>query len=314
MNTQAASQFQDPSRSQDPSGFPDPPQFHASSWAPSDRAGIVALVGRPPERPIDADIVIPVYDEQEELAQSVTTLLRYLTATDGLPSPLGGFVWRIIIADNASRDQTWPIACRLAQDHPGQIQAARIARKGRGNALKAMWGRSPARAQMYMDVDLSTDITLTRPLLATVLTGEADVAIGSRLLDDSAVTRSIRRELISRSYNEMLRSLLGAGFSDAQCGFKAISSTARDRLLGRIEDDEWFFDTELLLRAQYSGLRIGELPVRWVEDPGSTVNIPDTVRKDLLGMLRMRREIARSAARSAASADRQRSRFQRALA
>jgi glycosyltransferase involved in cell wall biosynthesis len=162
----------------------------------------------------DVDIVIPVYNEQHVLAESVTRLHRYLSAE--LP-----FSWRIIIADNASSDATAEIARALADDLPG-VKLLRLAEKGRGRALRAAWSASDARVVCYMDVDLSTDLKALLPLLAPLLSGHSDVAIGSRLAPGARVTRGPKRELISRAYNHLLRLALRARFSDAQCGFKAV--------------------------------------------------------------------------------------------
>ena len=233
---------------------------------------------------VDVDIVIPVYNEQEELGSSVLTLMNYLKTN----LPYGeSFTWNIVIADNASTDFTWNIAQRLTHDFPTVIRAVRLNRKGRGLALKVAWSQSLAEVQAYMDVDLSTDIRHTPELVNLIVYRQADVVIGSRLLDQAKVIRSNKREFISCSYNQLLRAILGAEFSDAQCGFKAISRQARDRILPEIVDNEWFFDTELLLQAQLHGLRLAEIPVNWVEDKGSTVNIADTIRKDLRGIRRM---------------------------
>ena len=167
-----------------------------------------------------------------------------------------------------------------------------IDRKGRGFALKVSWLSSRARVVAYMDVDLSTDIRHTGQLVLPLLRGEADLSCGCRLDPRSSVTRSWTRVTISRSYNRMLRSYLGARFRDAQCGFKAMTRAAAGALLPQVRDDEWFFDTELLMKAQRMGMRLVEVPVHWVEDKGTTVNIPDTVAKDLRGMRRLKREFS----------------------
>ena len=238
-------------------------------------------------RPVDADIVIPVYNESATLSRSIRILHQYLST----PQPeLAPYSWNIVIADNASTDATWHIAQRLHKEFAGTVRAVHISRKGRGYALKRTWGDSLATVMAYMDVDLSTDIRATSALIGTLLAGQADVAIGSRLSEDSQVVRSSKREFISRAYNLMLRVYLGARFHDAQCGFKALTAQAAHRLLDKIEDDEWFFDTELLMLAQDGGLRLAEIPVHWVEDMQSTVNIPDTVLKDLEGMARIHRK------------------------
>ena len=240
---------------------------------------------------VDADIVIPVYNESPSLSRSIHTLHEFLSTDPAHHAP---FTWNIVIADNASTDDTWVIARQLCTEFPADVRALRTDRKGRGYALKYAWGESLAKVMAYMDVDLSTDIRSTGTLIGSLLVGGADIAIGSRLMSGSDVTRSTKREFISRTYNIMLRSYLGARFHDAQCGFKAITAAAARQLLGQVKDNEWFFDTELLMLAQQCGMLIYEIPVRWVEDTDSTVNILDTVRKDLAGMHRMRREISAS--------------------
>ncbi|MDF7665646.1 glycosyltransferase [Bifidobacterium sp. ESL0745] len=290
----------DSSNDSDPSGASNLSNVPGLSGA-IDPVGLIAeQVGNPVQ--VDADIVIPVYNEHEELADSVLTLMQYLGSPRSVPasaqwqSPYPPqYSWNIVIADNASTDDTWSIAVDLARQYPQFVRAVRIPAKGRGRALKLAWGQSHAKVRAYMDVDLSTDIRLTDVLVGSILNGHAEVASGCRLLDESQVTRSPKREFISRSYNVLLRATLGVTFEDAQCGFKAISAKAADFLLPQIKDNEWFFDTELLTLAQTYGLPTYIFPVRWVEDAGTTVNIPDTVRKDLKGIRRMRHELAASA-------------------
>lgn len=250
----------------------------------SSRAGIVECAGEP--RLIDVEIVVPVYNEQAEIGSSVITVIermRELTR-DSMPC-----TWQVVVADNASNDNTWFIARSLVEAYPGEVRAVRIGRKGRGFALKRAWGSSRAQVLAYMDVDLSTDLAHLSELIRPILSGSVDVAFGSRLLPDSRVVRSLKREFISRTYNRMLRLYLGVSFHDAQCGFKAISAEAAELLLPSIVDDEWFFDTELLCLSERAGLAMREIPVHWVEDAGSTVHIVDTVRKDLAGMRRLKR-------------------------
>ena len=236
-------------------------------------------------KPVDADIVIPIYNEEVQLADSVSNLCSFL---DRHARDLTPFSWNIVIADNASTDASWQIAKALCDWCPNQVRALHLARKGRGFALKKAWLSSRAAVVAYMDVDLSTDIGSTGSLILPLLQGGADIAFGSRLMPQSQVTRSPKREFISRTYNLMLRSYLAVFFHDAQCGFKALTAQAAHVLLPQVKDDEWFFDTELLVRAQQAGMTMLELPVRWVEDASSTVDIPDTVKKDLEGMHRVR--------------------------
>jgi glycosyltransferase involved in cell wall biosynthesis len=232
----------------------------------------------PPTAP-DVEIVVPVHNEQATLEQSVRRLHRFLRGE----FPLS---WRIVIADNASSDATPRIGARLAQELPG-VALLRLERKGRGHALRAAWSRSDARVLAYMDVDLSTDLRALLPLVAPLLSGHSDVAIGTRLARGARVVRGPRREVISRSYNAILHLALRARFSDAQCGFKAVRAAALPGLLQQVRDDGWFFDTELLILAQRQGKRIHEVPVDWVDDPDSSVRIVRTAVDDLRGVGRL---------------------------
>jgi putative flippase GtrA len=225
------------------------------------------------------DVVVPVYNEEADLEASVRRLHDYLC--DRFPLD-----WVVTIADNASTDRTWPIACRLASELGG-VRAVHLDRKGRGRALRATWSASEAQVVAYMDVDLSTDLNALLPLVAPLLSGHSDVAIGSRLAPGSRVVRGPRREAISRCYNVLLKTVLHAGFSDAQCGFKAVRADAAKTLLPLVEDDAWFFDTELLVVAEANGLRIHEVPVDWVDDPDSRVDVVRTAGDDLRGVARM---------------------------
>lgn len=255
--------------------------------AAGERVADLQLVGA--AREVDVDIVVPMYNEQVELGSSIITLVEYLRSLAGSAA---AFSWCVVIADNASTDRTWQLACSLVASYPDEVRAVRIPRKGRGYALKCTWLASRARVLAYMDVDLSTDIAQIPELVLPVLDGAVDVCFGSRLLPASQVTRCAKREVISRTYNRMLQVYLGVGFRDAQCGFKAISVEAASVLLPQVVDDEWFFDTELLVIAERLGLAMREIPVRWVEDSASSVRILDTVRKDLAGMRRIKRSAA----------------------
>jgi glycosyltransferase involved in cell wall biosynthesis len=227
----------------------------------------------------DVEIVVPVYNEAAALEQSVRRLHRFLS--DGFP-----FSWRIVIADNASVDATPEIARGLALRLPG-VRQLRLDQKGRGRALRAAWSASPAKVVCYMDVDLSTDLRGLLPLVAPLMSGHSDLAIGTRLAHSSRVVRGPKREIISRGYNRLLHVALRARFSDAQCGFKAVRRDALESLLGEVQDNGWFFDTELLVLAQRRGLRIHEVPVDWVDDPDSRVDIVSTALTDLRGVARL---------------------------
>jgi glycosyltransferase involved in cell wall biosynthesis len=227
----------------------------------------------------DVEIVIPVHNEHLALEGSVRLLHAYLSAA--FP-----FSWQITIVDNASTDGTLKVARRLMYELP-EVGAMHLKDKGRGRALRVAWSASHASVLAYMDVDLSTELSALLPLIAPLMSGHSDVAIGTRLHRAARVHRSARRELISRCYNRLLRLVLRAHFSDAQCGFKAIRAEAAHELLPLVADQEWFFDTELLVLAQRRGLRIHEVPVDWVEDLDSRVEIVPTALADLRGVARL---------------------------
>jgi putative flippase GtrA len=228
---------------------------------------------------LQVDIVVPVRNEERDLGPSIRRLVRYLR--NGFP-----FTARVTIADNGSTDATWATAIGLAGEL-AEVRAVRMEQPGRGRALRAIWSRSDAEVLAYMDVDLSTDLNALLPLVAPLLSGHSDLAIGTRLARGSRVVRGPKRELISRCYNVLLRACMGARFSDAQCGFKAVTRESARALLPLTQDNAWFFDTELLLLAERAGLRIHEIPVDWIDDLDSRVDIIATALADLRGMARL---------------------------
>jgi putative flippase GtrA/glycosyltransferase involved in cell wall biosynthesis len=235
---------------------------------------------------VDVEIVVPVYNEQDDLPGAIERLHRHLR---DFP-----FRTMITIADNASTDATLRHAVELAGVLPG-VRVVHLDAKGRGRALHEVWSASTARVVAYMDVDLSTDLSALLPLVAPLLSGHSDVAIGSRLSRSARVARGPKRELISRAYNLLLRTALRARFSDAQCGFKAMRTDCARALLPHVRDTGWFFDTELLVLAERAGLRIAEVPVDWVDDPDSRVDIVATALADLRGVARLARALATGA-------------------
>ena len=246
----------------------------AASWDPSPAALAPTTA--------TLDVVIPVYNEEAVLAASVRRVHAHLTT---LPWPA-----TITIADNASTDGTAVVARRLAHSLPG-VRVVHLAEKGRGRALRRAWSESDAGVLVYMDVDLSTDLNALLPLVAPLLSGHSDLAIGTRLQHASRVRRGPKREVISRGYNLLVRGALRSRFSDAQCGFKAIRAEAARELLPHVEDEAWFFDTELLVLAERAGLRIHEVPVDWVDDPDSRVAIARTAWDDVRGLARVGRSL-----------------------
>jgi putative flippase GtrA len=235
------------------------------------------------------EIVIPVRNEERDLGPAVRRLRAYLD--DSFP-----FAAQVTIADNGSTDGTWAQALELAGEFP-LVRAARIERPGRGGALRSIWSGSDADVYAYMDVDLSTDLNALLPLVAPLVSGHSDVAIGTRLAPGARVIRGPRREIISRCYNLLLHASLGTRFSDAQCGFKAVRADAARVLLPLTTDTGWFFDTELLVLAERAGLRIHEVPVDWIDDPDSRVNVVATALGDLRGIVRLGTGLARGTIR-----------------
>jgi glycosyltransferase involved in cell wall biosynthesis len=247
----------------------------------------------PRRAPVDVEIVIPVYNEASSLTARVSELRRFLDQS---------FPFRalVTVVDNASTDETFALASQLAATMPG-VAAMHLPRKGRGYALRSAWSNSTAPVVAYMDVDLSTSLSALLPLVAPLLSGQSDVAIGTRLARGAHVVRGPKRELISRAYNLLLRLSLRGRFSDAQCGFKALRRESALQLLPLVKDDEWFFDTELLVTAERLGLRISEVPVDWVDDPDSRVQIVRTALNDLRGVWRISHGHARRLVRSSSS-------------
>src|ERR1700689_3796918 len=228
---------------------------------------------------VQVDVVVPGRNEEHDLVPSIQRLVTYLR--ESFP-----FTARVTIADNGSTDTTWAIATGLAREL-AEVRAVHLDLPGRGRALRAIWSQSDAEVLAYMDVDLSTDLNGLLPLVAPLLSGHSDLAIGTRLARGSRVIRGPKREFISRGYNVLLRTLLGARFSDAQCGFKAIRRDQARALLPLTRDTGWFFDTELLVFAERAGLRIHEVPVDWIDDLDSRVDIVATALADLRGMARL---------------------------
>ncbi|WP_432504401.1 glycosyltransferase [Kineococcus arenarius] len=250
--------------------------------APGTDPGTGPEAGQRPAPPV-LDVVVPVHNEEVDLEPCVRRLHAHLASFP--------FACRITVADNASTDATAQVAAALAAEIPG-VRSVRMEQKGRGRALKHVWSTSDAAVLAYMDVDLSTDLAALLPLVAGLVSGHSDVAIGSRLARSSNVVRGAKREIISRCYNLLLHGTLRVRFSDAQCGFKAIRADVARTVLPLVEDTGWFFDTELLVLAERSGLRIQEIPVDWVDDPDSRVDIVATALADLRGIRRLATAIA----------------------
>ena len=231
------------------------------------------------------NVTIPVYNEEQTLPSSITALHDFL-------STHCRFDWEIVIADNASVDRTLDVARELAS-HLAAVRFVHLDQKGRGRALKRTWTESHAEILSYMDVDLSSNLYAFPSLIEALISGGFDIGIGSRLLKASTTKRSLKREAISRAYNLLVKAFFRTKFSDAQCGFKAITKPAAGHLLPYIEDTGWFFDTELLVIGEKLGYRIFDLPVSWIEDLDTRVKIVPTALDDIKGLVRVRRNFSK---------------------
>jgi glycosyltransferase involved in cell wall biosynthesis len=228
------------------------------------------------------EFVIPVLNEERGLPVSIQKLHGFLVDN------FKDYDWRIVVADNGSTDRTPLIVEEISKKH-GEVGYLRLEERGRGRALRTAWLASDADYLCYMDVDLSTELEAIPRLIDSLASQGFDLAIGSRLKKGAKVVgRSLKREIISRGYNLIVWSLFFVNFQDAQCGFKAITRKAAHELAPLVEDNSWFFDTELLIVAEKNGYRINEIPVEWTDDPDSRVKIVKTASDDMKGLLRIR--------------------------
>jgi glycosyltransferase involved in cell wall biosynthesis len=232
------------------------------------------------------DVVIPVLNEAHVLEKSVQTVRAFLGAN--LP-----YRWRVVIVDNGSSDGTDDIGRRLAAELP-DVQFVHLQQRGRGRALRHAWTQSDADVVSYTDVDLSTELPALPKLIDAIFNEGYDVSTGSRLMKESKTVRGYKREFISRCYNLMVKAVLFTSFSDAQCGFKAVSRRAVNEIVPQIKDQSWFFDTELLVLAEKQGYRIKDVPVLWIEDDDSRVKIVKTAWDDIKGVFRLRWKLWRN--------------------
>jgi glycosyltransferase involved in cell wall biosynthesis len=233
------------------------------------------------------DVVIPVLNEAHVLERSVEAIRSFL-------SEQVSWQWRVVVVDNGSEDGTDEVARRLAAKHT-DVQFLQLPQRGRGRALRHAWTLSDADVVCYTDVDLSTELMALPTLVHAILHEGYHLGTGSRLLPNSQTRRSLKREAISRTYNLIVKVILRTSFSDAQCGFKVVSREVVRVIVPQIEDQSWFFDTELLVLAEKQGYRIKDLPVQWIEDDDSRVKIVRTAWEDLKGIARLRRKLWRDA-------------------
>ncbi|MBI4298498.1 MAG: glycosyltransferase family 2 protein [Chloroflexi bacterium] len=240
------------------------------------------------------DVVIPVYNEEKDLPRCIATLHAFLEKNLS-------YDWRIVVADNGSTDSTLATAEALSKQYP-KVGVIHLDQKGRGRALRRAMLESTADIVSYMDVDLSTDLAAFPPMIEAIAKEGNDIAMGSRLMKGARVTRSFKRELVSRCYNVLIKTMFYTRFKDAQCGFKAVSRRAVRDLVPLIQNQAWFFDSEMLILAEKNGYKVKEIPVRWIDDPDSRVNVLKTANEDIRGLLRLRFGGLREASRKIRSA------------
>lgn len=234
---------------------------------------------------VKVDIAIPVYNEDRVLEHSVNKLRKFITGEQ-----FKNYQINLIVVNNASTDNTEKIGKKLA-DRYKNIKYIFLPEKGRGRALRECWEKSKAEIVAYMDVDLSAELEALENLLKAITKDKYDISIGSRLKKGSRVEgRTLMREVMSRGYNFLISLLFNVGFEDAQCGFKAISRKSFVKLEPLIQNQNWFFDSEMLIIANQMGMKIKEIPLSWKDDPTSTVKVATTAYEDMAGLWRLKRE------------------------
>lgn len=204
------------------------------------------------------DVLLPIYNEEKILDANIRLLFGYCQ------HHLAGD-WQLMLIINGSVDQSLTIAENLAQEFE-QIKIINLPTGGKGQALKTGLQYSTAEVAVYMDIDLAVALSALPPLISLVAENKGALAIGSRLLPASQTERSWLRNYSSKLYNWLANTLLRCQISDWQCGFKAMNLDVRQAVVPLIQDNYWFFDTELIALAQKNNLRIAELPVSWSEN------------------------------------------------
>lgn len=229
-------------------------------------------------------VVIPVYNEEKDIEKCIARLREFLSEY------MNRYEWQVVVANNASTDNTLEIAKKLSKIY-SDVSYVHLDKKGRGRALRKAWTETKADIVSYMDVDLSTDLEAFPVLIEALAFRGYDVATGSRLMSGSRTKRCLKRDILSRGYNLIVKTMLGTKITDVQCGFKAATGKAARELAPLVKDNNWFFDTELLIVAEKKGYRIFETPVTWDEDLHSKVRIFKTVYDYLRDVSRLRYEM-----------------------
>ena len=223
---------------------------------------------------IEVSVVLPAYDEEDTLEHTVGETLDTLAGF----LPEGSF--EVLIAEDGCTDRTPEIAARIAREDDRVRHFHSPERLGRGKALERAFERADGDVVAYLDTDLATDMRHLEELIESVHAGGADVATGSRWIPGHEADRPMNRSIPSRGFNVLARLVLRSTLRDHQCGFKAFDREALLAILEDVEDDHWFWDTEVLVRAQRAGYDVREFPVEWTPKGDTKV---DLVR-DVFGM------------------------------
>jgi glycosyltransferase involved in cell wall biosynthesis len=216
-------------------------------------------------QPPVVSVVLPAYNEVEYLTPAVTQLSQTLKTI--------GYPYEIIIAEDGSTDGTDKKAAELAATVPFVRHIHRAQRLGRGTALNNAFSQGGGDVLVYMDLDLATDLKFLKPLVEAVKLEGYDFATGSRMLPQSVAERTLGRSISSKTYNFLVRHILGSKLYDHQCGFKAFKKSSLMQMIGEVEAKHWFWDTEVMVRGYRHGFKIKEIAVEWKSGHGTKVNL-----------------------------------------
>ncbi|MFA6514085.1 MAG: glycosyltransferase [Patescibacteria group bacterium] len=210
------------------------------------------------------DFCLPIRNEAEVIENNLLQLISCLNTIKL------DFDWKIIGVINGSSDDSALIVESVKNSFFDKLDLINIERPGKGGAIKLCWRRSDAEVLVFMDADLAVSLEAVERLVRPVLKKEADLVISSRFISGASAQRSLQRGIISKSYAFLSRLMLNHKVQDIQCGFKVISSAAFKKIEKFLVDDDWFFDTELVVLAGIAKLKVLEIAVTWRENRAST--------------------------------------------
>ena len=231
---------------------------------------------------MNVELIFPVLNE-------ANSLRAQLEKVRGFVSKNLQYSFNITVVDNGSTDETKLVIKKMIKEKIVD-KYIHLSERGRGRAIKTAVDKSKSEIVAYMDIDLSTDLKFLIPLIDSIYKYGYDISIGSRLSKGSKVIgRKMIREITSRSYNFIIKLFFPfSGIDDMQCGFKAFKRTRINQIINNVSNDKWFFDTEFIIMARSENLKIDQIPVVWVDDPNTSVNILTTAIEDLIGLIKLR--------------------------